>query len=327
MKNLLFAIAILLTTHGVAKDRKITVSTDGAGDYKTVQEALDAVPLNNKKPVWIYIRNGIYKEKLLLPATKNFVTLVGEDKFNTILTYDDHPGVTSPKVGPVNTHNSYSFQINADNFSARNITFRNDAGFTAGQAVALDVRGDKAVFLDCRIIGNQDILFLNSDKSRQYYENCYIEGTTDFIFGSATAWFEQCHIHSKKNSHVTAASTPERNKFGFVFYDCKLTADSALRNVSLGRPWKPYSNVAYIYSYIDKHIVPQGWSNWNNTENNKTARYFEYKNYGPGASVGARANWVKQLSDTEAANYTVGNVFGDWNPLPTILHLINCTKS
>ncbi|MEJ6980900.1 pectinesterase family protein [Pedobacter sp. P351] len=304
-----------------AKEREIIVSQQGDGDFKTVQEALNAIPLNNKKAIRVFIKNGFYKEKLLLVATKDFVTLVGEDRFNTILSYDDHPGNRSPGRGSISTHNSYSFQINADHFTAKNITFRNDAGFTAGQAVALDVRGDKAVFLECRIIGNQDILFVNSDRSRQYYENCYIEGTTDFIFGSATVWFEQCQIHSKKNSHITAASTPEANRFGFIFYDCKLTGDSILRKVSLGRPWKPYSNVAYLYCYIDNHIMPQGWANWNTTESNKTARYFEYQNYGPGAGTDSRVNWAKQLSDVEIKNFTVANVFGTWNPRLIILDL------
>ena len=301
--------------------KKIVVAQDGSGNFKTVQEALDAVPAGNRKEQVIVIKNGFYKEKLLLVAQKNFVTLIGEDKFKTILAYDDHPGVISAKVGAINTHNSYSFQINADNFSAKNITFRNDAGFTAGQAVALDVRGDKAIFLNCRILGNQDILLVDGEESRQYYKNCYIEGTTDFIFGSATVWFEQCHIHSKKNSHVTAASTAQSHPFGFVFYDCKLTGDSALHKVSLGRPWQPYSNVSYIYCYIDSHIIPGGWANWNNTEKFKTARYSEYKNYGPGADTSSRVSWAKQLSDEEVNAISIQQVFPGWNPLAGVCRL------
>jgi len=321
-RSLLTFIALLnvIILHG---QNQIVVAQDGSGKYKTVQEALDAVPMNNGKPVSIFIKNGFYKEKLLLPATKNFVTLIGEDRFNTILTYDDHPGVISAKVGAVNTQNSYSFQIKADNFSAKNITFRNDAGFTAGQAVALDVEGDKATFLDCRIIGNQDILLINGDNSRQYYKNCYIEGTTDFIFGSATSWFEQCHIHSKKNSHITAASTPQSHQFGYIFYDSKLTGDSSLHKVSLGRPWRPYANVIYIYCYIGSHIMPEGWANWNNTESYKTARYSEYKNYGPGSETKARVSWSKQLTDNEIKSITVQNVFGGWDPLIEISRLSN----
>ncbi|HYM93779.1 MAG TPA: pectinesterase family protein, partial [Chitinophagaceae bacterium] len=197
--------------------QKIIVAQDGSGKYKTVQAAFNTIPVHNKKPVTVFIKQGIYKEKLHLDSTKNFVTLIGEDKFKTILTYDDHTGKPEHKGDTVNTRTSWSFMIKGNNFTARNITFQNDAGFTAGQAVAVEVQGDKAAFYNCRFIGNQDVLFTNSDSSRQYYQDCYIEGSTDFIFGSATAWFERCHIHSKKNSHVTAASTPKDHLYGYVF--------------------------------------------------------------------------------------------------------------
>jgi pectinesterase len=194
----------------------ITVAQDGTGSYTSVQAALNAIPSNNKMPFVIYIRNGIYKEKLLLDSTKKFITLLGEDKFKTILTYNDHTGKLSPSGDTINTRTSWSFKILSDDFTAKDITFQNEAGFTAGQAVAVESDGDKAGFYNCRFIGNQDVLFTNNDKSRQYYENCYIEGTTDFIFGSATAWFEKCHIHSKKNSHVTAASL-QKKKSSAIF--------------------------------------------------------------------------------------------------------------
>jgi len=246
---------------------------------------------------------------------KNFVRLVGESRFNTILTYDDHPGKKAPNGDSINTRNSYSFRVSADDFTASNITFRNDAGFSAGQAVAVEARGDRLLFESCRILGNQDILFLNSERSRQYYENCYIEGTTDFIFGAGTAWFSRCQIHSKKNSHVTAASTPAEHRYGFVFYDCSLTADTGLNRVSLGRPWRPYASVIYLHCYIGAHIIPGGWANWNNTDSDKTARYAEFEDYGPGANPAGRVNWARQLSGPEAAGITVGDVLGDWDPL------------
>lgn len=191
-----------------SQSERIIVAKDGSGNYTSVQSAFNALPSNNKKEVIVFIKKGIYKEKLLLDSSKHFVSLIGEDKFNTILTYDDHTGKISPTGDSINTRSSFSFLMKADDFKADNITFQNDAGFTAGQAVAVEVQGDRARFINCRFIGNQDILFTNSENSRQYYKNCYIEGTTDFIFGSATAYFDQCHIHSKKNSHITAASTP-----------------------------------------------------------------------------------------------------------------------
>lgn len=293
---------------------QITVAKDGSGDFSSVQAAFNAVPLNNKKQFTILVKNGVYKEKLRLDSSKNFVTLIGEDKFNTILTYDDHTGKLSPMGDTINTRTSWSFLLKADDFTARNITFQNDAGFTAGQAVAMEADGDKLIFTNCRFIGNQDVLFTNSEKSRQYYEHCYIEGTTDFIFGSATVWFEQCHVHSKKNSHITAASTPAGKQFGYIFNDCILTGDTSLHNVSLGRPWRPYASVIYMRCFIGEHIRPEGWSNWNNTDNFKTTRYAEYKNYGASAEPYKRVNWARQLTDEEARHIIPVNILGKWVP-------------
>ena len=301
--------------NAVLTSKVATVAQDGSGNYKTVQEAMNAVPTNNSSRFIIYVRNGVYKEKILLDSTKKFVTLIGEDKFKTILTYNDHTGKLSPSGDTINTRTSWSFKILANDFTAKNITFQNDAGFTAGQAVAVESDGDKAFFFNCRFIGNQDVLFTNNDKSRQYYENCYIEGTTDFIFGSSTVWFEKCHIHSKKNSHVTAASTPEEKEFGYIFNECILTGDTSLHNVSLGRPWRPYAHVVYMNCFIGEHIMPEGWSNWNNTDNYKTPRYAEYKNYGASSHPAKRIEWGRQLTDEEAKKYTIVNVLNGWNPL------------
>ena len=306
------AIFIAFTTFS---QKQIIVAQDGSGQYKTVQAAFDAIAKNNKKPITVFIKNGIYKEKLFLDSTKRFITVVGEDKFNTILTYDDHTGKKLPSGEVINTQTSQSFLEAANDFTARNITFQNDAGFNAGQAVAIRILGDKAKFFNCRFLGYQDVLFPSKENTRQYFEHCYIEGTTDFIFGPSTAWFQQCHIHSKKNSHITAASTPKETPVGYVFYDCMLTADTALNKISLGRPWRQYASVTYIHSYIDRHIIPEGWANWNNTENYKTTRYAEYKSYGPGANSIARVKWSKQLTDEEVKQYTIKNVLGDWDPL------------
>lgn len=292
----------------------ITVAQDGSGDYKTVQKAFDAIPSNNHKPFLIFIKDGIYKEKLVLDSTKSFVTLLGEDQFSTILTYDDHTGKRSPQGDTISTYTSQSFLEAACNFTAKNITFQNDAGFSAGQAVAIQITGDKARFFNCRFVGNQDVLFPSKANTRQYFDHCYIEGTTDFIFGPSIAWFEGCHINSKKNSHITAASTPKENQFGYVFNNCVLTGDSSLHSVSLGRPWRPYANVVYMHCYVGQHIKPEGWSNWNKTENYLTARYAEYKNYGPSSDVSPRVKWAKQLSDSEAQKFRVLNVLNDWNP-------------
>jgi pectinesterase len=309
-----FLFALVVSSLVLNAQQKVVVAKDGSGNFRTVQEAFNAIHANNKKPITVYVKNGTYKEKLHLDSGKAFVTLIGEDKFNTVLTYDDHTGKVSPKGDTINTRTSSSFLIKANDFNAKNITFENNAGFTAGQAVAVESDGDRAVFDNCRFLGFQDVLFTNNDQSRQYYKNCYIEGTTDFIFGSSTVWFQRCHVHSKKNSHVTAASTPKEHAFGYVFNDCILTGDSTLHSVSMGRPWRPFAAVVYMHCYIGQHIMPQGWANWNNTENYKTTRYAEYQNYGPGAANLQRVNWSKQLSDVEVKQYTFRNVFGNWNP-------------
>jgi pectinesterase len=157
-------------------------------------------------------------------------------------------------------------------------------------------------------------LFCSGLNSRQYYRDCYIEGTTDFIFGPSTVVFQNCRIHSKKNSHVTAASTPAESAFGFVFFDCELTGDTSLHNVSLGRPWRPYASVTYIRCKLGPHIIPEGWNNWKNPANEKTARYAEYKNSGPGANPSQRASWGTQLNSEQLRKYTLKNIFGDWSP-------------
>jgi pectinesterase len=294
--------------------KKITVAQDGSGNFTTVQAAINSIPKQNTKPVIIVVKKGIYREKLFIDSLQQFITMAGEDSANTIFAWNDHTGKVSSPGDTINTRTSWSFKIKADNFMAWNITFRNDAGFLAGQAVAVESDGDKAVFRNCRFIGNQDVLFLNSEKSRQYFEDCYIEGTTDFIFGSATAWFRKCWIYSKKNSHVTAASTPKENEFGFVFDWCQLSGDTSLHNVSLGRPWRPYAAVTYLHCYIGAHIKTEGWSKWNNTDNHMTARYYEFANFGPSADPSKRVDWAKQLTDEEVKKYTTWNVLRGWDP-------------
>lgn len=297
-----------------AQQKQLVVAKDGSGQYTTVQAAFDAIPSGNTTPVTILVKKGIYKERLVLDTRKDFIRLIGEDKMHTVLTYDNHAGKKLPNGDTVNTWNSASFFIYANDFYAQNITFENNAGFTAGQAVAVFANGDRLSFNDCRFIGFQDVLFCSGAGSRQYYLNCYIEGSTDFIFGPSTAVFQDCHIHSRKNSHVTAASTPRELPFGFVFFDCLLTADSAFKKVSLGRPWQPYASVTYIRCEMGDHILPEGWNNWKNPANELTARYAEYKSTGPGANPAARPKWIRQLSEEELSKYTLKNIFGDWKP-------------
>lgn len=312
-RTLLFVSALLIAFAGFAQ-KKLIVAKDGSGQFKTVQAALNAVPEGNAKPVTIYVKNGVYKEVIIVDATKNFIRLLGESKDKTILTFNNHAGSVMPNGDTLNTWTCASAFVYGNDFSAENITFQNDAGFTAGQAVALRIEGNRASFKNCRMIGNQDVLFLSGSGVKHYFENCYIEGTTDFIFGAATAVFKNCHIHSKKNSHVTAASTNSIIPYGFVFMDCRLTADSAFKKVSLGRPWTPTASVTYLNCWMGDHIIPEGWNNWKNPANETTARYAEYNSSGPGANPSARVKWAKQLTAEEAKKYTLKNILGDWQP-------------
>jgi len=312
MKGLMFVL--ICFPFFASAQQSFIVAKDGSGQFTTVQAALDAVPEGNVNQVVIRIKKGIYKEVVVVDARKHNIKLIGEDAANTILTYDNHAGTKLSNGDTLNTWTCASFFVYGNDFSAEHITFENNAGFTAGQAVAIRVEGNRASFKYCRMVGFQDVLFLSGSGVKHYFSDCYIEGTTDFIFGAATAIFKNCLIHSKKNSHVTAASTNSIIPYGFVFINCKLTADSNITKVSLGRPWSPTASVTYINCWLGKHIIPEGWSNWKNPANESTVRYSEYNSTGPGATLTERVKWAKQLSTEEASNYTIKNILGTWNP-------------
>lgn len=287
--------------------KELKVAKDGSGNYTTIQEAVMAVRDYSDVPVNIYIKAGVYKEKLIVPAQKTKIRLIGENKENTIITYDDYSG-----KGSINTYTSHSVLVQGNEFAAENLTFENSAG-AVGQAVALHVEADRVIIKNCKIIGNQDTLFPSADTSRQYYVDCYIEGTTDFIFGAATVVFERCHIHSKKNSYITAASTTEHQAFGFVFFNCKLTAEPEFKKVYLGRPWRPFAKTVFINTEMGDHILPQGWSPWNKNDNHKLSYYAEYGSFGLGYVAGQRIDWSHQLNKKELKKYTLKNIFSGSN--------------
>ncbi len=305
----------LLANSQSSKQYDIVVAKNGYGKFKSVQSALNSIPSGNIKPIRILIKKGIYKEVVTIDASKSNITLIGEGAKETILTYNNHAGTKLANGDTLNTWTCASFFVYGNDFHAENICFQNDAGFTAGQAVALRIEGNRASFKNCSMIGNQDVLFLSGSGVKHYFEKCYIEGTTDFIFGAATAVFNQCTVHCKKNSHITAASTNSIIPFGFVFYYCKLTADSNINKVSLGRPWSPTASVTYINCWLGKHIVEEGWNNWKNPANESTARYAEYNSIGPGANTTQRVNWSKQLTYDEAKDLTIEKVLGNWKPV------------
>lgn len=309
---LILSVALLLCAPGfdafcAEKEYDMVVDRNGRGDYRNLQEALDAVrAFDPKGTTAILVREGVYKEKIVLPTHVCHVRIVGEDRDKTIITYDDHANID--KMG---TFNTYTFLIRGNDITIENLTIENSS-LPLGQAVALHVEGDRAVFVNCRFLGNQDTIYTGKQGARQYFRQCYIEGTTDFIFGPSTCWFEECEIHCKKRSYITAASTPEDVEFGYIFNRCRVTLAEGVTDVYLGRPWRAYAMTLFMNSELPQGIHPQGWHNWGKEENEKTARYMEYNNTGAGASTAARVPWAKVLTKKEAARYTLENVMKGW---------------
>ncbi len=322
LKNILLIFLFASSSLMANSNYDFIVSKNGDGDYETVQDAINAVPDFRANETIIFIKNGIYKEKLTLPTSKTNVTFVGESVEKTILTYDDYASRQNRFGENLGTTGSSSFFVFGDDFTARNITFENSAG-QVGQAVAVRSSGDKLVFQNCRFIGNQDTLYPNKAGSRQYFYNCYIEGTVDFIFGWATAWFQECEIFCKRGGYITAASTEETSPHGFVFKDCKINGSAPKESFYLGRPWRDYAQTVFINCFMGDIIRPVGWHNWGKEHAEKTAFYAEYKSYGPGAeNIEARVSWSHQLTKEEAEKYTIEEVLGGddkWNPLLKIM--------
>jgi pectinesterase len=305
----------------------LTVAQDGSGNYKTIQEAINSVRDLAQRRVTIHIKKGVYHEKIVVPSWKTSISLVGESKDSTIITGNDFSGKPVPGGKDIygkdkfTTYTSYTLLVEGNDFIAENLTIQNTAG-RVGQAVALHVEADRVSIRNCRITGNQDTLYAAKEGSRQYYQDCYIEGTTDFIFGEATAVFKNCIIKSLINSYVTAAATTQRQPYGYVLIDCRLIADTAAQKVFLGRPWRPYAKTVFINCELGSHIVPEGWNPWKGDamfpDKEKTTFYAEYGSKGPGASPKSRTAWSKQLSAKQARQYTIANILGGqdhWAPV------------
>mgnify|MGYP000153999123 FL=1 len=311
MRKVLGLLLLLVAVSGTwAQERQdtIVVSRDGTGDFRTLQEARAFMDYT----VTIYVKNGVYKEKVIVPSWVENIDIIGEDRDKTIITYDDHANIN--KMG---TFRTYTVKVEGSDITFKNLTIENNAA-QLGQAVALHTEGDRLKFINCRILGNQDTIYTGAKFTRLYFKDCYIDGTTDFIFGPSTALFEDCIIHSKRNSYVTAASTPKEAKYGYVFKHCKLTAEPGVDKVYLGRPWRPYAYTLFIECELGKHIVSAGWHNWGKQSNEETARYMEYKNTGEGANASERVAWSKQLIKKEAEAVTVDAIFrtqSNWNPI------------
>ena len=309
-------IMTVCVSDGLAAPADATVAADGSGQFKSVQEAINAAPqITGPDKRWVInIKPGIYKELIYVQREKRFISLVGQDAEKTILTYDLHANMRGSDGKPIGTFRTASTTIDADDFTAENITFENSAG-PVGQALAIRIDGDRVVFRHCRFLGWQDTILAN--RGRHYFEGCYITGHVDFIFGGATVFFEKCHIHCLRDGYITAASTPDSQPFGFVFSNCKITGQSPQVKTYLGRPWRAYASVAFLNTEMSETVRPEGWHNWGYSNREKTARYAEFHSTGPGANPRARVPWARQLSEAEAQIMTVEKVLGGadgWNP-------------
>ena len=310
--GLLLLLSVVSAAWAQERQDTIVVSRDGTGNFRTLQEAIESARAFMDYTVTIYVKNGVYKEKVIVPSWVENIDIIGEDRDKTIITYDDHANIN--KMG---TFRTYTVKVEGSDITFKNLTIENNAA-QLGQAVALHTEGDRLKFINCRILGNQDTIYTGAKFTRLYFKDCYIDGTTDFIFGPSTALFEDCIIRSKRNSYVTAASTPKEAKYGYVFKHCKLTAEPGVDKVYLGRPWRPYAYTLFIECELGKHIVPAGWHNWGKQSNEETARYMEYKNTGEGANASERVAWSKQLTKKEAEAVTVDAIFrtqSNWNPI------------
>ena len=291
------------------------VAKDGSGDFFTVQEAINAVPDFRKEGrTTIYIRKGVYKEKLIIPASKINVSLIGAE--GAVISGDDYASKPNRFGENMSTSGSASCYIYAPDLICENLTFENTAG-RVGQAVACFVAGDRVIFRNCRFLGNQDTLYNFGKHCRQYFEDCYIEGTVDFIFGSSTAVFNRCIVHSLSKGYLTAPSTPQDEAYGYVFIDCRLTAADGVEKVYLARPWRPYAKSVFIHCEMGGHILPVGWHNWNKKDAEKTIFFAEYENTGAGAATKKeRAKFGRQLKNLKG--YSIEEILAGadgWNPL------------
>jgi len=323
MRKLIALTTLLLTTLVAIAANKydnpdtIVVARDGTGEFRTVAEAIEVCRAFMDYHKVIYIKKGTYKEKLVIPQWLQNIELCGEDRDQTVITFDDHANILYAPTGKgMGTFRTYTLKVEANNITLKNLTIENNAA-RLGQAVALHTEGDRLVFIGCRFLGHQDTIYTGMAGTRLFFKDCYIEGTTDFIFGPSTAWFEGCTIHCKANSYITAASTPKEQAYGYIFSHCTITAADGIDQVYLGRPWRDYGYTLFMNCRLPRQIRPEGWHHWQK-EREQTARYLEYQNSGEGADISKRVSWSRQLNKKEAQQISLQNVFhstNDWTPV------------
>jgi pectinesterase len=310
---LLLLLSLANLTHGQNYRTEMTVALDGSGDFTSIQAAINATKTFPYERITIYVKNGIYKEKVEVYSWNPKVSLIGESREGTIISYDDHFKKINKDRN--STFHTYTLLVRGNDFLAKNLTIINSSG-PVGQAVALHIEADRVTILNSTIKGFQDTLYVAGEGFRSYFNDVYIEGTVDFIFGEGTALFENSEIKSlRNNTYITAASTPTTSEFGLVFNHCKLTAAQNVDSVYLGRPWRENAKTVFMNSYFGKHILPEGWHNWDRPANETSTFYAEYGNTGKGSNTDNRVVWSKGLSEQQAKHYSMENIFRGWKPL------------
>ena len=321
MKQLLTTILLLTLALGTQAAGKydnpdtIVVARDGTGEFRTIGEAIEVCRAFMGYHKVIFVKKGLYKEKLIVPQWLQNIEICGEDRNETIITWDDHANIKillpssqgGGEMKPMSTFRTYTLRIEGNDITLKNITIENNAA-KLGQAVALHTMGDRLTFVNCRFLGNQDTIYTGVEATRLYFTDCYIEGTTDFIFGPSTAWFEKCRILCKADSYITAASTPEKQLYGYIFNNCTITCATGVKKVYLGRPWRDYGYTLFMHCQLPAQICPEGWHHWEK-QREQTARYMEFENTGEGAATDKRVTWSRQLTKKEAKEITLENVF------------------
>jgi pectinesterase len=312
----LLLLALVSSLPLVAREPDAVVAADGSGQYKSLQEAISAAPMRTDEhaPRWVIrVKPGTYRERIYVQRERGHIHVIGDDRERTVISYDLHAGVPGPDGKPIGTFRTPTVQIDGDGMIWENLTLANTAG-PVGQALALRADGDRLVFRGVRFLGWQDTVLVN--RGRHYFEDCYIEGHVDFIFGAATAWFERCHIHVLRDGYITAASTPQDTAHGYVFNRCRITGVDGAKTY-LGRPWRNFARTIFLHTEMSDHVRPVGWHNWNKPDAEKTTFYAEYGSTGPGASPATRVPWAHALTAEQAAQLTVQTVLGGpdgWNP-------------
>ena len=313
---MLMAFAALQAASPYDNADTLVVARDGTGQFRTVDEAIEVCRAFMDYHKVIFVKKGVYKEKLIIPSWLQNIEVCGEDRDLTVITYDDHANIRTPeRPNGMGTFRTYTIKVEGNGITFKNITIENNSA-RLGQAVALHTEGDRLTFINCRFLGHQDTIYTGVAGTRLFFKDCYIEGTTDFIFGPSTAWFEHCDIFCKANSYITAASTPQEITYGYIFNNCTVSCAPDVTKVYLGRPWRDYGYTLFMHCSLPAQIRPEGWHHWEE-QRKQTARYLEFENTGEGAATDKRAAWSRQLTKKEAKAVTLQNVFmhtDQWNP-------------